>query len=82
MSQTVTLDETIVVQRPLHEVFAYVSEFSRIQEWDPGVASGHKLTPGAPAVGSKFRIDMKAGFSLHYTIIELEQDRRMLMTVD
>jgi NAD(P)-dependent dehydrogenase (short-subunit alcohol dehydrogenase family) len=82
MSQTVTLDETIVVQRPLHEVFAYVSEFSRIQEWDPGVASGHKLTPGAPAVGSKFRIDMKAGFSLHYTMIELEPDRRMLMTVD
>ncbi|MCB1701971.1 MAG: SDR family NAD(P)-dependent oxidoreductase [Pseudomonadales bacterium] len=82
MSQTVTLDETIVVQRPLHEVFAYVSEFSRIQEWDPGVASGHKLTPGAPAVGSKFRIDMKAGFSLYYTLIELEQDKRMLMTVD
>lgn len=82
MSQPITLDETIEVQRPLNEVFAYVSEFSRIEEWDPGVAQAHKLTPGAPAVGSEYRIDMKAGFSLHYTIIELEQDSRMLMTVD
>lgn len=82
MSQPITLDETIEVKRPLNEVFAYVSEFSRIEEWDPGVARGHKLTPGAPAVGSEYRIDMKAGFSLHYTIIELEQDSRMLMTVD
>ena len=82
MDQTVTLDETIEVKRPLHEVFAYVSEFSRIEEWDPGVARGHKLTPGAPGVGSEYRIDMKAGFSLHYTVIEFEEDARMLMTVD
>lgn len=82
MNQTVTLDETIEVNRPLHEVFTYVSEWSRIEEWDPGVARGHKLTKGAPAVGSEYQIDMKAGFSLHYTIDELEQDRRMLMSVD
>ena len=82
MSQLVTLDETIEVRRPLHEVFAYISEFSRIEEWDPAVARGHKLTPGAPAVGSEYRIDMKAGFSLDYRIVELEPDRRMLMTVD
>ena len=82
MSELVTLDESIEVERPLHEVFAYVSEFSRIEEWDPAVASGHKLTPGAPGKGSEYRIDMKAGFSLKYRIIELEQDRRMLMDVD
>ena len=82
MSNIITLDETIEVQRPLHEVFAYVSEFSRIDEWDPGVARGHKLTDGLPGVGSEYRIDMKAGFSLHYRIVEFEQDKRMLMTVN
>ncbi len=82
MSQIITLDETIVVDRPLPEVFAYVSEFSRIEEWDPGVARGTRLTDGAPGVGSEFRIDMKAGFSLHYTIVEFEPEQRMLMTVD
>jgi len=82
MSNIITLDETIEVQRPLNEVFAYVSEFSRIEEWDPGVARGHKLTDGLPRVGSEYRIDMHAGFSLHYRIIELEQNKRMLMTVN
>lgn len=82
MSNIVTLDETIEVQRPLHEVFAYVSEFSRIAEWDPGVARGLKLTDGQPGVGSEYRIDMKAGFSLHYRVTALEQDKRMLMTVN
>ena len=77
-----TLDETIEVQRPLHEAFAYVSEFSRIEEWDPAVANGIKLTDGAPGVGSEYRIEMRAGFSLHYRVVEFEPDARMLMTVD
>ena len=81
MNNIITLDETIEVERPLNEVFAYVAEFSRIEEWDPGVARAHKLTDGRPRVGSEYRIDMKGGFSLHYRIIELEQDQRMLMTV-
>jgi dehydrogenase/reductase SDR family protein 12 len=82
MSELVTLDESIEVERSLTEVFAYVSEFSRIEVWDPAVARGQKLTSGAPGKGSEYQIDMKAGFSLHYRIIELEQDKRMLMTVD
>jgi len=82
VSELITLDESIEVSRPLCEVFAYVSEFSRIEEWDPAVAHGHKLTPGAPAQGSEYRIEMKAGFSLHYRIVELEPQRRMLMEVD
>ena len=82
MSNIITLDEGIIVQRPLHEVFSYISEFSRIEEWDPGVARGHKLTTGVPGVGSEYRIDMKAGFSLHYKVVEFEEDKRMVMEVD
>jgi NAD(P)-dependent dehydrogenase (short-subunit alcohol dehydrogenase family) len=82
MTSTIKLDETIEVRRPLHEVFAYISEFSRIEEWDPAVARGVRITDGALGVGSQFRIDMKAGFSLRYTVVEWEPDRRLLMTVD
>jgi NAD(P)-dependent dehydrogenase (short-subunit alcohol dehydrogenase family) len=81
MKNTVTLDESIEVERPVHEVFAYVSEFSHIEEWDPAVSRAHKLTAGAPGVGSEYRIDMKAGFSLYYEVIEFETDSRMSMTV-
>jgi NAD(P)-dependent dehydrogenase (short-subunit alcohol dehydrogenase family) len=82
MSEPVVLDETIEVERPLHEVFAYVSDFARIEEWDPAVARAARLTEGGPGVGAEYRIDMKAGFSLHYRVVEFEADRRMLMTVD
>jgi len=82
MTRTIQLDETIEVQRPLHEAFAYISEFSRIEEWDPAVARGVRTTEGPLGVGSQFRIDMKAGFSLIYTVVEWEPDRRLLMTVD
>ncbi len=82
MSKNLTLDETIEVRRPLHEVFSYVSEFSRIEEWDPAVASAENLTPGAPRVGTQFRVDLRAGFSLDYEIIAIEEDAGMLMTVD
>ena len=54
MTQPLTLDETIVVDRPLPEVFAYLADFSRIEQWDPGVARACKLTPGAPGVGTRF----------------------------
>jgi len=82
MTSTIQLDETIEVQRPLREVFAYISEFSRIEEWDPAVARGMRLTEGPLGVGSQFRIDMRAGFSLHYTVVEWEPNRRLLMTVE
>jgi NAD(P)-dependent dehydrogenase (short-subunit alcohol dehydrogenase family) len=82
MSNSIQLDETIEVRRPLHEVFAYVSEFSRVEEWDPAVARGVRTSEGPLGVGAQFRIDMKAGFSLRCTVVEWERNRRLLMTVD
>ena len=82
MKATTRLDETIEVARPINEAFAYISEFSRIEEWDPAVAKGTRLTDGPLGVGTQFRIDMKAGFSLFYTVTEWEPERRLLMTVD
>lgn len=82
MSENLILDESIEVRRPLHEVFSYVSEFSRVEEWDPAVSSAEKLTPGAPRVGTRFRVDLRAGFSLDYEVIEIEQNAGLLMTVD
>ncbi|MDX1736184.1 MAG: SDR family NAD(P)-dependent oxidoreductase [Halioglobus sp.] len=81
MNKQRTLDESVTVNRPVDEVFAYVAEFSRIEEWDPAVKSARKLTAGAPGVGTRFQVDMKAGFSLSYEIVEFEPDARLLMTV-
>jgi NAD(P)-dependent dehydrogenase (short-subunit alcohol dehydrogenase family) len=80
MNDTVRLDETIKLNRPVHEVFAYVSDFSRVEEWDPAVSRAEKLTSGPPGVGTEYRVDMNAGFSIHYTVVEFVDNERMLMT--
>ena len=81
-NRIIKLDETIEAARPLKEAFAYIAEFNRIEEWDPAVARGIRLSDGALGVGSRFRIDMKARFSLFYTVTEWEPESRLLMTVD
>jgi NAD(P)-dependent dehydrogenase (short-subunit alcohol dehydrogenase family) len=81
MVHNVTLDETIAVNRPINEVFAYVSEFSHVAEWDPAVSRARRLTPGAPGIGSEYWVQLKAGFPLHYRVVEFEPDARMLMRV-
>ena len=82
MSHEIILDESIEVPRPLQETFAYVAEFSRIEQWDPGVRSATTLSAGPPGVGSEYRVDMKAGFSLHYTVLEFKPLAQMLMQVE
>ena len=81
MSKAVTLDKSIEVSRAVADVFAYITEFDNIREWDPAVRDASKLTEGSVRVGTEFNIDMKAGFSLRYTVVEIEENSRILMHV-
>jgi hypothetical protein len=47
---------TIDSPRPQAEVFAYLSDFSTTQEWDPGVVEAERLDAGAIVVGSRVRV--------------------------
>ncbi len=47
---------TIDSPRPREEVFAYLSDFSTTQEWDPGVAEAERLDEGEIVVGSRVRV--------------------------
>ncbi|MEM9254289.1 MAG: SDR family NAD(P)-dependent oxidoreductase [Pseudomonadota bacterium] len=81
MSSTFILDRSIEVKRPLDEVFAYVSAFERIEEWDPGVARARKLTPGATAPGTKVLIEMRSGLELNYEFVEVKPESLLKMSV-
>lgn len=54
------LEETIRVNRPIDECYRYLSDFSTIEQWDPGVDRSEKLTPGPVRNGSEYRIDIRA----------------------
>ena len=47
---------SVETPRPPDEVFAYLSDFSTTEEWDPGVAEAQRLDEGPIAVGSRFNV--------------------------
>jgi carbon monoxide dehydrogenase subunit G len=47
---------TVETPRDQQDVFAYLSDFSTTQQWDPGVAEAQRLDDGPIAVGSGFRV--------------------------
>ncbi len=57
----IRLKESIQVQKPLAHVFRYVSEFSHIQNWDPGVQSAVKSDTEKTGVGSTYRLVLRFG---------------------
>lgn len=66
---------SIDVQQPRDEVFAYLSDFSTTQEWDPGVVEAERLNNQPVQAGTEFRL--VAEFlgrknELTYRIVEYE----------
>ena len=55
MTQVQQVRET---DRPLEEVFAYVSDFSTTAEWDPGVRSAHQLGSEPIGEGTRFTVEV------------------------
>jgi dehydrogenase/reductase SDR family protein 12 len=69
------ITESITVRQNIHNVFRYVSDFSNIEQWDPGVIKSQKMTPGPVRPGSKFKLKCKFlcfTFSMNYRVTGME----------
>jgi hypothetical protein len=69
---------TIDIQQPRADVFAYLSDFSTTEEWDPGVVEAERVNGAAVGQGSEFRL--VAEFlgrknELTYRIVEYDPPR-------
>ncbi len=79
---TTTLQENIVVQRSLADCFRYVSDFSTVEQWDPGVFRSEKITPGPLRVGTQFDVLLNVGgreSPMRYEITEIVADRCVVL---
>jgi hypothetical protein len=54
---------SIEVDRPVSEVFAYVTDPSRFSEWQNGVVDGHRQGSGPASVGDKCINTRQIGFA-------------------
>jgi dehydrogenase/reductase SDR family protein 12 len=71
----ISLHETITVERPRDECFAYIADFTTTPEWDATAFAAQQTTPGPVAVGTVFsvRCRLPVGFvTITYTVTEFE----------
>jgi uncharacterized protein YndB with AHSA1/START domain len=70
---------TITIERPPSEVFAYLADFENLPRWNHAISETHKMTPGAPGVGSRYtqvRTIPKRSEET-FEVIEFEPDHRL-----
>ncbi len=80
VSASQSLCETVTVQRSADDVYRYLMDFSTIEQWDPGVYRAVKTTPGAPSIGTRFKLilNLPGGRqAMDYELIELEAPKRL-----
>lgn len=69
---------TLETQQIPEEVFAYLSDFSTAEVWDPGVLEAERLTTGPIGQGSEFRLVAEflgRRTPLTYRIVEYDPPR-------
>jgi uncharacterized protein YndB with AHSA1/START domain len=72
-----TIERTVTVDRPLAKVFAYLSDFTTTNEWDPGTVETVRVS-GDGGVGTAYRNTSKfAGreTELTYVVEEIVPDK-------
>ena len=76
------IDKRVHIPQSPEKVFDYLAQFDNIREWDPSVLSARPLSPGAPEVGSRFRLVLLFGLSrvpMVYEITALEPGRELVL---
>lgn len=76
------LEERIVVPRRVEDCYRYLSDFSTIAQWDPGVCYANKLTPGAVHEGSEFMLELKLfgrRIPMQYRMLEMTPNRCLVL---
>ena len=51
----ITFSNSIAIDRPVSDVFAYLSDLENVPEWNWAIDDTTKTTPGDPGVGTRYR---------------------------
>ncbi len=77
-------EESIVIERPVEAVFAYMDDISLEREWQPNLRDAIQTPPGQPDVGTEKRYVsefMGRRFDNTYVNTEYEPNRRVAYTI-
>jgi len=79
------VERTLDVAAAPEFAFDYVADFSRAQEWDPGIPSARRLDDGPIGVGSRFELLSRFGSTeqlIEYEITELDPPHQVTFVGD
>lgn len=77
----ISIQVTTTTSRPRPEVFAYVADFARVAEWDPGIAAARRVA-GEGGVGTRYEVEATfAGRSVPmvYEVVEHDAPLRIVL---
>ena len=77
----ISIEETVNTPRPRPEVFAYVADFTRVADWDPGIRSSVRVA-GDGGVGTRYEVEAPfAGrvVPMTYEVIEHAAPSRIVL---
>jgi carbon monoxide dehydrogenase subunit G len=77
----ITIQETAATTRPRPEVFAYVADFTKVAEWDPGIASSLRVA-GDGGAGTRYEVGATfAGrvIPMTYEVVEHDAPTRIVL---
>ncbi len=78
----IRLEETVEVPGSRENVFRYTSDFTNIEQWDPGVWESRKLSPGPPGPGTEYRLVVSSGpmrIPMTYRVREYDPPRKVVL---
>jgi uncharacterized protein YndB with AHSA1/START domain len=71
---------TIMIERPTSEVFAYLANFENLPRWNYAITETHKITPSPVGVGSRYvqlRTVPTRSEETFEVVVEFEPDHRL-----
>jgi|APDOM4702015248_1054824.scaffolds.fasta_scaffold38712_2 carbon monoxide dehydrogenase subunit G len=74
---------TVVVPRPVSEVYSTMADFRTLPEWDPGSESSVQVAGDGPAVGAEYDVTvlfLGRASKMRYRTVALDPDRRVVFT--
>jgi dehydrogenase/reductase SDR family member 12 len=72
--------ETIDVEQELKRCFSFLSHFSNLPDWDPGIEKVEKITEGILRIGSQFEVTANffgRSIPMTYTLIEYTLNKKV-----
>jgi len=56
---TIHVSDSVIIARPVAEVFGFVADHQNLPGWTVGVKTSRRLTAGPPGDGSRYRVEGK-----------------------